>query len=107
LLDEATSALDNLSQAVVLEGLARLAPALGAPLVGGLAHGDLDVSGEVFAVGGGRVARIFIGESPGFYSEALTAEDVRDHWDQIRDTEGYAIPANLAEETALFLPYFK
>ena len=32
---------------------------------------------------------------------------VRDHWDKIRDTEGYAIPANLAEETALFAPFFK
>ncbi len=85
----------------------RLDPALVSPLVAWLAHEDLDVSGEVFAVGGGRVARIFIGETPGFYSEALTAEDVRDHWDQIRDTEGYAIPANLTEETALFLPYFK
>ena len=66
-----------------------------------------DVSGEVFSVGGGRVARIFIGETPRLLRPDLTAEDVRDHWAEIRDEDGYAVPANLAEETALFAPFFR
>ena len=77
------------------------------PLVAFLAHEDCDVSGEIFSVGGGRVAHIFIGETQGYYSPELTPEDVRDNWDEIRDTEGYAVPMNLAEETALYLPFFK
>ena len=39
----------------------------------------------MFSVGGGRVARIFIAETPGYYNtDDLTLEDVRDHWDQVR-----------------------
>jgi hypothetical protein len=53
-------------------------------------------------VGGGRVARVFIGETQGFYKPDLTLEDIRDNWSQIRDTNGYQIPANLPEETAMF-----
>jgi hypothetical protein len=34
-------------------------------------------------------------------------EDVRDQWAQITDQSGYAVPNNLPEETAMFLPFFK
>jgi hypothetical protein len=64
------------------------------------------VSGEVFSVGGGRVARVFIAETKGWYSPNLSAEDVRDQLDTIRDETGYGVPTNLAEETAMFLPFF-
>ncbi len=30
-------------------------------------------------------------------------EDVRDNWATITDTTGYAVPKNLAEETAMFM----
>ena len=86
---------------------ARLSPALVSPLVAWLAHEDVDVSGEVFSVGGGRVARIFVAETPGYFKADLTLEDVRDNWGQVRNEQGYAVPNNLAEETALFLPFFK
>jgi NAD(P)-dependent dehydrogenase (short-subunit alcohol dehydrogenase family) len=84
----------------------KLDPAFVTPIVAWLAHEDCPVSGEVYSVGGGRVARVFVGETKGWYSPTLTPEDVRDHFDEIRDPEGYAIPANLGEETALFLPFF-
>jgi NAD(P)-dependent dehydrogenase (short-subunit alcohol dehydrogenase family) len=84
----------------------KLDPALVSPLVTYLAHDDCAVSGEVYSVGGGRVARVFIGETRGWYSPTLTAEDVRDQLDTIRDEAGYGVPANLGEETALFLPFF-
>ena len=77
------------------------------PVVACLAHEDCPVSGEVYSVAGGRVARVFIAETPGYYKAGLTMEDVRDNWDTIRDENGYSVPANLGEETALYLPYFK
>jgi NAD(P)-dependent dehydrogenase (short-subunit alcohol dehydrogenase family) len=85
----------------------KLDPAYVSPIVGWLAHEDCPVSGEVYSVGGGRVARVFVGETQGFYDKDLSVESVRDHFDQIRDTDGFAIPSNLGEETALYLPYFK
>lgn len=78
-----------------------------APVVAYLAHEDCPVSGEVFSVGGGRVARIFIGETQGYFNAKLSMEDVRDNFDAIRNEDGYAVPANIGEETALFLPYIK
>jgi NAD(P)-dependent dehydrogenase (short-subunit alcohol dehydrogenase family) len=85
----------------------KLDPALISPLVTYLAHEDCPVTGQLFSVGGGRVAQVFIGETPGYYKADLSAEDVRDNWATITDQTGYATPANLAEETALFLPFFK
>ncbi len=100
-------ALTRMTEAIMGSLGERLDPGLVSPIVAFLAHEDCDVSGEIFSVGGGRVARIFIGETPGYYSPELTPEDVRDNWDEIRDTENYAIPMNLGEETALYLPFFK
>lgn len=81
----------------------RLDPEAVAPVVAWLAHADVPVSGEIFSVGGGRVARFFIGMTEGFYDAKLTAESVRDNFDKIRDTEGYTIPSGPAEEfKALF-----
>ncbi|MEK7295943.1 MAG: SDR family oxidoreductase [Actinomycetota bacterium] len=85
----------------------KLGPEFIAPVVAYLAHDDCPVSGEVFSVGGGRVARIFIGETQGYFNAKLSMEDVRDNFDAIRNEDGYAVPANIGEETALFLPYFK
>ena len=61
------------------------------------------MTGEVYSVGGGRVARVFIGVTPGIADPKLTAEGVRDNFDQIRDESGYKVPANLTEELLLGL----
>jgi NAD(P)-dependent dehydrogenase (short-subunit alcohol dehydrogenase family) len=79
----------------------QLGPELITPVVTYLAHEDCPVSGEVYSVGGGRVARVFIAESPGFVDKALSAESVRDHFDEIRAEEGYTVPANLGDEMRL------
>ena len=65
-----------------------------------LVHEVCPVSGEVYSVAGGRVARIFIAETPGYYNPALTLEDVRDNWDTIRDEAGYIVPASIADGPA-------
>jgi NAD(P)-dependent dehydrogenase (short-subunit alcohol dehydrogenase family) len=81
----------------------KLAPELVTPVVTYLAHESCEVSGEVYSVGGGRVARVFIGVTPGFVKHDLTAEDVAENWSQIRDESGYEVPKNLNEEMMLAL----
>jgi NAD(P)-dependent dehydrogenase (short-subunit alcohol dehydrogenase family) len=77
----------------------KLDPAFITPVVAWLAHEECPVSGEVYSCGGGHVARIFTAVTPGWTdTESLTVEDIRDHFDEIRDEDGYAVPANLTEE---------
>ena len=85
----------------------KLQPEKISPIVAYLAHEDCPVSGEVYSVGGGRVARVFIAETEGYHNPNLTMEDVRDNFTQIRNEEGYKVPANIGEETSMFLPYLK
>jgi NAD(P)-dependent dehydrogenase (short-subunit alcohol dehydrogenase family) len=85
----------------------KLDPGLVSPLVAYLAHEDCPVSGQTFSVGGGRVAHVFIGETQGFTKADLSLEDVRDNWGTITDQSGFAVPGNLAEETALFVNAFR
>ncbi len=80
----------------------KLDPALISPLVTVLAHDSCPCTGQVFAVGGGRVAQIFIGETRGYTDAELSPESIRDHWSTITDREGYAEPANLTDETGIF-----
>jgi len=69
-----------------------LDPKLVTPVVAWLASSEVDVTGEIYSVAGGLVARYFIGLTPGYYNPALTVEDVRDHWSEIRDEDGYIVP---------------
>ena len=94
--DDATAraVLDDL----VGQYLQKLDPALVAPVVAFLTHQDCPVSGEIYTVGAGHVARFFIGRTKGFYSPTLSIEDVRDHLQEIRDEAGYTVPAGPADE---------
>ncbi|MGI9051610.1 MAG: SDR family oxidoreductase [Ilumatobacteraceae bacterium] len=84
-----------------------LDPAHVTPVVTYLAHQSCEATGRVFSVGGGRVAEVFIGETNGYFARPLTAEGVAEHWSTITDRDGYHVPMNLGEETALFLPFFR
>ncbi len=101
-VDGATQQDDPSAQAVlddlVGQYLQKLDPALVAPVVAFLAHTDCPVSGEIYTVGAGHVARFFIGRTKGFYSPALSVEDVRDHLNEIRDEAGYTVPGGPADE---------
>jgi NAD(P)-dependent dehydrogenase (short-subunit alcohol dehydrogenase family) len=81
----------------------KLLPELVTPLVAFLVHEDVPVTGELYSVGGGRVARVFLGVTKGIVDHELTVEAVRDRFDEIRDEEGYEVPANLNEELMLAL----
>jgi NAD(P)-dependent dehydrogenase (short-subunit alcohol dehydrogenase family) len=79
----------------------KLGPEFITPVVTYLAHEDCPVTGELYSVGGGRVARVFLGVTPGYTDPSLSPESVRDHFEQIRDESGYEVPANLNEEMML------
>jgi len=85
----------------------KLAPELVSPLVAFLAHEECPVSGQLFSVGGGRVAHVFLGETNGYYSPTLTPEDVQNNWETITARDNFSVPNNLGEETAMFLSFFK
>jgi NAD(P)-dependent dehydrogenase (short-subunit alcohol dehydrogenase family) len=101
-------ALTRMTENLMGGGLAeKLDPALVSPVVTYLAHESCEATGRVFSVGGGRVAEVFVGETPGYYKADLSAEDVAANWETVTNREGYAVPANLGEETALFVDVFK
>ena len=54
---------------------ARWQPELVAPMVAFLAHEDCPVSGEIYAAGAGRFARIFIAETEGYVHAGRGADD--------------------------------
>ncbi|HEX3793838.1 MAG TPA: SDR family NAD(P)-dependent oxidoreductase [Acidimicrobiales bacterium] len=72
------------------------------PVVAWLAHPDCPTTGEIYSAGGGRVARVFTAEVPGYWSDHLSPEDVRDHLADIRAQDGYSMPGSSAEEMALY-----
>ena len=76
----------------------RLDPALVAPAVAYLAHEECPVSGEMYTVGAGHVARYFIGRTNGYFNPDLSMEDVRDHFAEIREESGYTVPRGSGEE---------
>jgi NAD(P)-dependent dehydrogenase (short-subunit alcohol dehydrogenase family) len=80
-----------------------LAPALVAPMAAFLSHEDCPVSGEVYAAGGGRFARVFIAQTDGWSTDATpTIEDVAAQWDTIGDETGYSVPTDLIGWSADF-----
>jgi NAD(P)-dependent dehydrogenase (short-subunit alcohol dehydrogenase family) len=90
----AQAVLDDL----VAQYLQKLDPALVAPVAAFLTHRDCPVSGEIYTVGAGHVARFFIGRTKGFYRPALSVEDVREHFEDIRDDTDYTVPSGPADE---------
>ena len=84
----------------------RLDPKLVAPIVAWLVHEECPVTGEIYSAAGGRIARMFIGLTEGYYNANLTLEDVRDHFDQIRDETGYIVPRGPGDEFAALVKHF-
>jgi NAD(P)-dependent dehydrogenase (short-subunit alcohol dehydrogenase family) len=88
----------RMTETLLGDAAVQLEPELVSPVVAWLAHEDVPVTGEIYSVGGGRVARFFVGLTPGYYNPKLTVEDVRDHFSEIRDESGYIVPSGLADE---------
>jgi NAD(P)-dependent dehydrogenase (short-subunit alcohol dehydrogenase family) len=82
----------------------KLDPSYITPVVAWLAHEDCPVSGEVYSCGGGHIARVFLGVTPGYtHTDELSVETIRDNFDTIRDETDYSVPANLTDELMMTL----
>jgi hypothetical protein len=86
---------------------ARMSPELVAPMAAFLAHESCPVSGEIYAAGAGRFARIFVASTLGYVHlmGAPTIEDVARHWAAINDETGYYVPADVSGWSAHFLAH--
>jgi NAD(P)-dependent dehydrogenase (short-subunit alcohol dehydrogenase family) len=86
-----------------------MSPDLAAPMVAFLAHEDCPASGEIYAAGAGRFARIFIASTPGYVhtTSEPTIEDVAQHWATINDETGYYVPTDLADWSAAFMAHLR
>ena len=81
----------------------KMGPEYITPVVAYLAHESCEVTGEVYSCGGGRVARMFVGVTPGIVDDALSVETVAEKLAEIRDESGYEVPATLNDELAIVL----
>ena len=78
-----------------------VAPEQVSGLVAYLCSPDCDLTHEVYSVGGGRIARVFVGLGPGWMGgkgHVPTPEEVVENLDAIRSVEGYIIPGSATDE---------
>jgi NAD(P)-dependent dehydrogenase (short-subunit alcohol dehydrogenase family) len=84
-----------------------MAPELVAPMVAYLCHEDCPVTGEIYAAGAGRFARMFLATTPGVVvgdgDGPPSVEDVAANWTAIGDEAGYAVPRDLEDWSSGFL----
>jgi NAD(P)-dependent dehydrogenase (short-subunit alcohol dehydrogenase family) len=76
-------------------------------LVAYLVSEECTLSHEIFSVGGGRVARVFVGLVPGWFGgvdSVPSPEQVREHIDEISATEGFTIPRSAQDELMALAP---
>jgi NAD(P)-dependent dehydrogenase (short-subunit alcohol dehydrogenase family) len=67
-----------------------------APVVAWLAHESTTITGECFAVGGGRAARVFLGETAGAcLPDGAGPEDWAAHADEIFAMDGFGTPPTM------------
>jgi NAD(P)-dependent dehydrogenase (short-subunit alcohol dehydrogenase family) len=84
-----------------------MSPELVAPMAAFLAHEDCPVSGEIYAAGAGRFARIFIACNDGYVERAATVEDIAQNWRVINDASDFDVPADLTAWSAGFLRHLR
>jgi NAD(P)-dependent dehydrogenase (short-subunit alcohol dehydrogenase family) len=90
-------------------GAPEMPPELVAPMAAFLAHEACPVSGEIYAAGAGRFARMFIGSTVGYVHAGSepTMEDIAENWTVINDETGYFIPADLIDWSTTFLAHLQ
>jgi NAD(P)-dependent dehydrogenase (short-subunit alcohol dehydrogenase family) len=94
-------AMTRMTEGIMGEMGLNLDPAYVTSMVAFLSSEACDFSHEIFSVGAGRFARVFIGLCPGYTDSkegGVTVEEVRDNIEQIRNPEGYTIPGSAADE---------
>jgi NAD(P)-dependent dehydrogenase (short-subunit alcohol dehydrogenase family) len=101
----APAAMTRMAGRVPSETAERMDPALVAPMTAYLAHEACPVSGEIYAAGAGRFARILLAQVPGYVhtGDAPTIDDIATQWEAINDERGFIVPADLMSWSATFL----
>ncbi|MCK0092507.1 SDR family NAD(P)-dependent oxidoreductase [Rhodococcus sp. HNM0563] len=88
------AALTRLAEGLDTSAYPPMGPELAAPVVGWLAHESCSVTGEMFAAIAGRVAKVYIAETPGVYRPSWSIDEVAENIDVIRDTsDPWILPA--------------
>ena len=88
------AALTRLADGLDTSSYPPMGPELAAPVVGWLAHESCSVTGEMFAAIAGRVAKVFVAETPGVYRPSWSIDEVADNIDAIRNTDDpWILPA--------------
>jgi NAD(P)-dependent dehydrogenase (short-subunit alcohol dehydrogenase family) len=89
------------------EWVRRLKPELVSPAVVWLAHERCTSNGGVYSVAAGRIARVFVAETKGYYSPDLKPEDIEARWSQICDEDGYSVPTSAEGERNVLAAAFE
>jgi len=84
----------------------RFPPEQVATVIAFLASRDMRANGEIYAAGGGRVARIAFAEAEGHFDPALTPEEVGDRLDPISDLSRAKPVVSQADHEALQDKFF-
>ena len=86
----------------IMDGLGlKLDPEYVTSMVCYLASEQCELTHEIFSVGAGRYARVFVGLCEGWTdtaAESISVDDVAAHIEEIRDPQGYVIPGGAADE---------
>jgi NAD(P)-dependent dehydrogenase (short-subunit alcohol dehydrogenase family) len=84
----------------------KLDPEFVTPLVAYLVSEQCELSHEIFDVGGGRYARIFVGLGSGWNApngQVPSVEELAANFEQVRSTDEFIIPQSIAEETGAIM----
>ena len=94
-------AVTRMAQGLDVSAYPPMGPELVAPVVGWLSHESCSITGEILAAIAGRVARVFVAETPGVYRSEWSIEEVGEQIDAIRDAAAPVVfpvaPAGHAE----------
>lgn len=77
-------------------------PELVSPVVALLAHESCPTTGEILATAGGRVCRVFLGETTGLLDPALTPEMLLERWPEVMDETDATVVGDLDAYTDRF-----
>jgi short-subunit dehydrogenase len=90
-------ALTRMAEGMDTRAFPPMSPEMVAPVVAWLAHESCSISGEMLISIAGRVARAFIAETRGVYSDAWSIERVAERMEAIRNTESPFVAAGHAD----------
>lgn len=96
-------ALTRMTEGILGDLAAKVAPETVSPLVIYLANEECSVNGNVYSVAGGRIARIFVAETYGVVLKENTPEAIMARWSEIDEVDDSRLhePTSLDSETAI------